>query len=381
MGATGIIVACIILILILVLLRGKSSLAARVGANALIGAMVGPLATLAAWLFLAAIPGSNFTLRSPDAIGRAVLAFVLFMMAFLGGLTGLAAGVLDRGVRVVTFWGLVRVFLAGFAGVFLGALASPLGLVVIPLATIGLYVGMSAATTRLPDSDQPSWWPKPPLGWSPGQGPARPVPTRTVTQSEGRRSPMSAIAMFGTLIVLPLALIILPLAMRGLFVLRGFNMIAALIVLPLALILLRGERSLVARICANAVIGTVAAVLWPLYGAALGAMITGSTFGPSMGMAQLVGVLSGAAFMGFVMGLLVGALGKGVSVVTLWDCVRVFLGGFAGMALGLLLAGLLGGWQRHEPPALALLVPIGILVGMITSTTRSPEADQATQRS
>jgi hypothetical protein len=165
----------LVLVLLGRTLWGKSSpearlAAARLFANGLIGVMAGPLATLAAWLFLAVITGSKFKLRSPDAIGNVIIAGVLLTMTFWGGLTGVLVSARGRGVRVVTLWNFVRVFLGGFAGVFLGALASPLGLVTIPLAMVGLYVGMSASTTRPPDSDEPTWWPKPPAGWSPGNG-------------------------------------------------------------------------------------------------------------------------------------------------------------------------------------------------------------------
>ena len=166
----------VILALILVLLWRKSSpaarlAAARLGANGLIGAVAGPLATLAGLYLVALITGAKLDLRSRgrDMMATTVLQMVLFAMAFWGGFTGPIVGARDRGVRVVTLWNFVRVFLCGFAGMLLGVLVAStcleLGLTVLLgrflaallcllLALLGLYVGMSVSTTRPPDSEE-----------------------------------------------------------------------------------------------------------------------------------------------------------------------------------------------------------------------------------
>ncbi|MBM4039875.1 MAG: hypothetical protein FJ290_15325 [Planctomycetes bacterium] len=178
MEATAVIVPIIILAAAVFLLHGKSSRGARLYANALIGATAGPLATLAGLLLLAAITGATLPWHSPDCIAVTMLQFGLFTMGLIGAFIGGIVGALGRGVRAVTFWSLARVFLGGFVGMVLGGvLGSFIQAVLLsfPLAVAGLYVGMSVSTTRSPDSDQATWWPKPPTGRAtdPGTGASR----------------------------------------------------------------------------------------------------------------------------------------------------------------------------------------------------------------
>jgi hypothetical protein len=180
------VIALLILIPLLLFPRGKPALAARLGANALIGAVAEPVATFAGGLFLAVITGSKFDLRSCDDphghIATVVLVVASFAIVFIGGFIGALVGALGRGLRVVTFWNCARVFLGGCAGVWApimvvfmllapdkGEFVSVYGGLSI-LGPVGLFVGMSVSTTRPPDSDQPTRWPKPPAGRSPGNG-------------------------------------------------------------------------------------------------------------------------------------------------------------------------------------------------------------------
>jgi len=174
MEATAALVPIVILAAAAFLLRGKSPVAARLCANALVGAMAVPMAMVTCWVLSAGEVRLFWMIRLD--VGLREVAFVMA----LGGVAGLLAGCSGMGVRVVTFGNLVRVLWGGFAGACAPALV--LWLVVaglflwlfIGLSPMGLVVGMKLTTTAPPEPDEPSWWPKPPAGWSPGDGTGAP---------------------------------------------------------------------------------------------------------------------------------------------------------------------------------------------------------------
>ncbi|MBM4039874.1 MAG: hypothetical protein FJ290_15320 [Planctomycetes bacterium] len=157
------------------LLRGEFR-ADPLGANGLIGAVAGLVVGLAYWFCLAAATGPV----SGEVGG--IIVIVTVFLTVMGGITGLVVGALKRGVRVVTFGNFIRVLLCGSTVMFLGGVFGMfLGGLVTLLPFVGLYVGMSASTTRPPESGQPNSLPKPPADSSPGNGTGTP---RTETQGD-----------------------------------------------------------------------------------------------------------------------------------------------------------------------------------------------------
>ena len=119
----------------------------------------------------------------------------------------------------------------------------------------------------------------------------------------------------------------------------------------------------------NALIGTVAGLVaglayWFYLAAAMGPVS-----GEVMGIIVIVTLF--LTVMGGITGLVVGALKRGVRVVTFGNFIRVLLCGFTGMFLAGLPCMLLGGLGTF------LLPFVGLYVGMSVSTTRPPDSGES----